>query len=276
MRVDGQIDTSFGSADGTVVQSFEGNLFVDSEKFIFPGYEEDNETDDEDVFAGVEDDVTFDEPRKDKSFESTSTTNLSFSTFPQDFNNISNTILEQSNEYENNDDNSVTHRSVGSSLKKGKFSKEKTGIVDTNPPGPSRGVRFQGLDGDDDTLGDTTLGDTTLGDDDLDSLRDDNVSNSCLNMLCVPRDKQFQVNRMLYELSTEIKDSFDDTISAVDQVFNAFTIQPEEYSGLITKLETEKQTLLFSSEFMELAKQEKQKRLESKKKNKKGSPSKIR
>jgi len=256
---DGNIDSSFSSADGTVVQNYEGNLFGPSDSFVFPGPETGNDTDEEDIFAGVEDGVAFDEPARDRSFQSTSTKNVSFNSF-RNKSITENTILEHSN-----DGTDASLRSVGSSLKHGKFSKNGRDNA-KNSSQPPRGVRFQGVDNDDDTLGDTTIGETTIGDDDLDSLKGDQLNNSCLNMLCVPADKQNKMNRMFYQLSAEIKDSFDDTVNAVDQVFNAFTIQPDEYSGLITKLETEKQTLLFSSEFMELAQQERQKRLDAEKK----------
>lgn len=226
---------------------------------MFPGPETGNDTDEEDIFAGVEDGVAFDEPARDRSFQSTSTKNVSFNSF-RNKSITENTILEHSN-----DGTDASLRSVGSSLKHGKFSKNGRDNA-KNSSQPPRGVRFQGVDNDDDTLGDTTIGETTIGDDDLDSLKGDQLNNSCLNMLCVPADKQNKMNRMFYQLSAEIKDSFDDTVNAVDQVFNAFTIQPDEYSGLITKLETEKQTLLFSSEFMELAQQERQKRLDAEKK----------
>lgn len=273
-------NTSFGSADGTIVQAYEGNLFGQSDSFVFPGPDEGNETDDEDVFAGVDDDVTFDEPPPSRSFESESTANPSFDSFRQRNNKYENTILEHSDDYEENNENNNSMndgiRSVGSSLKQGKYSKKNRDEKQTPSSPTPRGVRFQGVDDDDDTLGDTTIGDTTIGDDDLDSLRDENMNSSCLNMLCVPSDKQYEMNRMLYNLSAEIRDSFDDTINAVDQVFNAFTIQPDEYSDLITKLETEKQTLLFSSEFMELAKQERQKRLEAEKKSQKEKSQRIR
>ena len=113
----------------------------------------------------------------------------------------------------------------------------------------------------------STVGSTTIEGNNTDdeSIRYVDVDSPCLDMMCVPTKKKLALHQMLTDLKTEIKGSIDDTVSAVDQVFNAFTIQPEEFSGLVNKIETEKQTLMFSSEFMQLAQIERQKRLETSK-----------
>ena len=122
--------------------------------------------------------------------------------------------------------------------------------------------------GDTDTVDDSTVEDSIVTHESYEYEDDNSTSRnaespSYLNMLCLPRRKGADINSMLQTLSEEIKGSFDDTLSAMDQVFNAFTIQPDEYSELVTKIETEKQTLLFSSEFMKLAKAEQRKRLKT-------------
>ena len=81
---------------------------------------------------------------------------------------------------------------------------------------------------------------------------------------------------MVRDIKAEVKGSLDDTVNAFDQIFNVFTIQPDECSGLVTKIETEKQTLLFSKEFMQLAVKERQKRLHEEKKENRSKSTKSR
>lgn len=136
------------------------------------------------------------------------------------------------------------------------------------------------LQDDEMTVGDSTI--DTYGESTVGSVADDEyefssggtnnkngsvlTSDDCFNfMTCAPFSKQIRVNKMIQDFSDEVRGSFDDTISAVDQVFNAFTIQPDEFSGLLTKIETEKQTLGFSSQFINMAQAEREKRLSANK-----------
>lgn len=284
-------DTSFGSSDGTIVPQFDKEnlnnsseinnfnnpvFFNNSQEPLGNTYED---TDDEDVFAGVDEEIDLGRSReRNVSFASGKQSKRANNTSSKNMDSKYNHQNNVKDDFESGDelDQSVSSRNENSSsLKKGRYTKNSEDNYE-RPTTPTLGVRFRGIpSADEDTIDDNTTfeDDTTLGDDDDWSLREqEDMDATCLSsLICVPQEKKFEMNRMLQEFSAEIKDSFDDTLSAVDQVFNAFTIQPEEYSELVTKIETEKQTLLFSSEFMKLAQQERQKRLQ--KNNKYGSGS---
>lgn len=131
---------------------------------------------------------------------------------------------------------------------------------------------------DDGTVGDSTIdtvGESTVGT--LDDYYEEDyekgrtlATEECYEFLpCTALTKHTQVNKILQNITDEVKGSFDDTISAMDQVFNAFTIQPDEFSSLVTKIETEKQTLGFSSRFINMAQAEREKRLSASKQSSK-------
>lgn len=106
--------------------------------------------------------------------------------------------------------------------------------------------------------------DYTYNDEDDEATFDDtvvrNARNSSLTEL-IPCTGGHNFDEMIKAISDEVKGSFDDTLNAVDQVFNAFTLQQEEYSSLSSKIEREKRTLTFSGEFLDLVRKEQARRI---------------
>lgn len=105
--------------------------------------------------------------------------------------------------------------------------------------------------------------DYTYNDDDEATFDDTvvrNARNSSLKEL-IPCTGGHNFDEMIKAISDEVKGSFDDTLNAVDQVFNAFTLQQEEYSSLSSKIEREKRTLAFSGEFLNLVRKEQARRI---------------
>lgn len=106
--------------------------------------------------------------------------------------------------------------------------------------------------------------DYTYYDEDDEATFDDtvvrNARKSSLTEL-IPCTGGHNFDEMIKAVSDEVKGSFDDTLNAVDQVFNAFTLQQEEYSSLSSKIEREKRTLTFSGEFLRLVRKEQARRI---------------